>query len=115
MKNIDLCDLLHATYNDNRVKQGQVTTQASPEDTLALQLQDQRGEVVGTLYASVADEYPDTLLWTLYAGYGTIQLEQWHYDFSEDADYDKGARSIVDEAMKDLADFGLTNRGEGNA
>lgn len=37
------------------------------------------------------------------------------YSYLNSAYNDKGARSIVDEVMKDLTDFGLLNRGGGNA
>lgn len=114
LENINLYNLLHATYDDKRVKDGRVTSQSTPEDTLVLQLQDQQGEVVGTIYANVADRYPDSLLYTLYQGYGTVELEQWHYDFSEDDTYETGARNIVDECMNGLKDFDLI-RGGGNA
>ena len=82
MKNIDPYELRHATYNDNRVKDQKILSTLCPEDTLLLQLGDKKGKTVGIEYN---DEY-----------------SHGHYDFSEDDDYEKGARSLVTDCMNDL-------------
>lgn len=106
MENVNPYDLMHATYNDNRVEDQRILSSLCPEDTLLLQLWDKKGKTVGIVIINIPDEHPETALYTLYLsladmGYNN-EYSHGHYDFSEDDDYETGARSIVDECMKDL-------------
>ena len=52
------------------------------------------------------DDHPDTALYTLYLSLEDMEYNDeyshGHYDFSEDDDYEKGARSLVTDCMNDL-------------
>lgn len=106
MKNIDPYELRHATYNDNRVKDQKILSTLCPEDTLLLQLGDKKGKTVGIVIINIPDDHPDTALYTLYLSLEDMEYNDeylhGHYDFSEDDDYEKGARSLVTDCMNDL-------------
>ena len=101
MKNIDPYELRHATYNDNRVKDQKILSTLCPEDTLLLQLGDKKGKTVGIVIINIPDDHPDTALYTLYLSLEDMEYNDeyshGHYDFSEDDDYEKGARNRLHE------------------
>ena len=111
MQNINLNELSRAIENNHQVRETSIATDVKTDDTLLVYLKGTHVDK-GFILINISDDDPNTALYSAY----TIDQYPWDetgtripaakadaltysdYNFSNDLDYTKGAREIIEDA-----------------